>query len=139
MSRILVVDDDDAVRSAVETILTLGGYDVVGADGGAGGVAALRAGGFDAVIVDLFMPGMDGLESMRAFREIAPDTPMIAMSGYMVRDAGPMSPDLLQVAGKLGAVATLQKPFRPKELLLVVESCLARQARPGPARQGSAA
>jgi CheY-like chemotaxis protein len=128
MPRILVIDDDDAVRNTILALLAHARYEAVGADGGATGLKALTAGGFDAVLLDIFMPGMDGIETMRTFREHAPHVPIVAMSGFMVRDESGEAPDFLGLATKLGAAYRLQKPFRPKELYTVVEACLSDRA-----------
>src|SRR5437667_4246832 len=78
MSRILVVDDDTSVRMAIQTLLEHESYEVVTADSGHGGNEAIKNATFDVVIVDIFMPGMDGLETIRAFHRDAPTVPIIA-------------------------------------------------------------
>src|SRR5262245_34900281 len=133
--RILVVDDDMAVRSAIDAVLSHEGYEVVVADGGPNGLKALTASRFDAVLVDIFMPGMDGLETIRSFQGAAPGVPMVAMSGFLSRDAMASAPDFLGMATKLGAAYSLQKPFRPKELIRVVQACLS--GNPTPTGDGS--
>jgi CheY-like chemotaxis protein len=127
MARILVVDDDGSVRGAIEVLLAHEGHSVTAADGGRAGIDALGNGSFDIVIVDIFMPGMGGLEAIRAFRDRAPGVPIIAMSGFMPNEAGDAGADCLAVAGKLGAVYCLPKPFRPRELTKAVHECLARR------------
>ena len=124
MSRILVVDDDKAVRTAIKIILEHSGFDVVVAENGRSGVEAVQRGKFDVVIVDIFMPGMDGLETIRVFNKHAPEVPVIAISGFMFRDSGNPAPNFLSMATKLGAAYSLAKPFRPKDLLRAVECCL---------------
>jgi CheY-like chemotaxis protein len=124
MARILVVDDDRAVRTAIQTLLEYEGFDVTLADGGHHGLEALENGAFDVVIVDIFMPGMDGLETIKAFHLQAPSVPIIAMSGFIFRDSTGPAPDFLKMATKLGAAYSLHKPFRPRELLQAVENCL---------------
>jgi CheY-like chemotaxis protein len=96
MSRILVVDDDISVLATVQMLLVHHGYDVVAVDRGSRGVQALTRGHFDAVIVDIFMPGMDGYETIREFQKIAPGIPLIAMSGIMFREShSAPAPDFL--------------------------------------------
>ncbi len=80
--RILVVDDEKPVRETLSALLRQEGYDVVVAEGGHSAVEAIEVFTFDLVIVDIFMPGMNGLETIRVFRADAPDVPIIAMSGY---------------------------------------------------------
>ena len=131
MSRVLVVDDDKAVRTAINTVLEHHGFDVVVAEDGRSGLQALQGHTFDVVIVDIFMPGMDGLETIRAFNRHAPTVPVIAISGFLFRDSAKPAPDFLSMATKLGAAYSLHKPFRPKDLLQVVERCLVGAARIG--------
>jgi DNA-binding response OmpR family regulator len=124
MSRVLVVDDDKAVRNAIKTVLEHQGFDVVLAEDGRSGIAAVAGHAFNLVIVDIFMPGMDGLETIRAFHKNAPTVPVIAISGFSFRHSAQPAPDFLTMATKLGAAYSLHKPFRPRELLRVVEACL---------------
>jgi len=124
MSRVLVVDDDKAVRTAIKTVLEHNGFDVVVAEDGRSGIAEVQGHSFDVVIVDIFMPGMDGLETIRAFNKHAPTVPVIAISGFLFRDSAKPAPDFLSMATKLGAAYSLHKPFRPRDLLQVVEACL---------------
>jgi CheY-like chemotaxis protein len=124
MPRILVVDDDLSVRVATQTLLEREGYDVVVADSGRNGIEAITSASFDAVIVDIFMPGMDGLDTIKAFNRQAPGVPVIAMSGFMFRNSSAPAPDFLGMSTKLGAAYSLHKPFRPGELIKAIESCL---------------
>jgi CheY-like chemotaxis protein len=73
MARILIIDDDSAVRVAIRLLLEREGYEVVDAEDGRAGIAALKASVFDIVICDIFMPGMDGLETIREFHRYNPD------------------------------------------------------------------
>lgn len=129
MPRILLVDDDTAVRTAIQTLLEYHGHEVVAAESGRKGLSAIERERFDVVICDIFMPGMDGLEAIRAFQQRDPDVPVIAMSGFMFRDTGVPAPDFLSMSTKLGAAYSLQKPFKPSELKDAVEICLARSRR----------
>src|SRR5262245_27753103 len=76
------------------------------------------------------MPGMDGLQSIRAFKHYAPSVPVIAISGFMFRDSSRPAPDFLAMATKLGAAYSLHKPFRATDLLRLVEACLADPTTP---------
>ncbi len=130
MSRILVVDDDTAVRNAIKIVLERDGHEVVAAGNGRAGVAAVESSPFDIVICDIFMPGMDGIETIHAFHQTNPTLPVIAMSGFTFRDAHAPAPDFLTLATKLGAACSLRKPFRPQELLEAVRRCIANAAAP---------
>jgi len=124
MPRILVVDDDVSVRVATRTLLEHEGYEVVCADSGRTGIEAIASTSFNAVIVDIFMPDMDGLQTIKAFNRQAPGVPIIAMSGFMFRDSSAPAPDFLSMSTKLGAAYSVRKPFRPPDLLKVIEACL---------------
>ena len=82
MTRVLIVDDDPMVCTAIEIYLDRHGFEVTIADGGEAGLRALEDASFDLMLVDIFMPHMRGFESIRIFHERAPAIPLIAMSGY---------------------------------------------------------
>jgi DNA-binding response OmpR family regulator len=124
MARILVIDDDRAIQSAVQMVLEREGFEVHLADDGRAGLEIARAENFDLLMVDVFMPGMDGLETIRLVREHKPELPIVVMSGMSFRTAS--APDFLSMATKLGAVCSLKKPFRPRELLAAIAECLER-------------
>ena len=126
MARVLVVDDDPMVCMAIEVFLQRHGFEVVVADGGEGGLRALDGGGFDLMIVDIFMPHMRGFESIRIFHERAPVIPLLAMSGYAFANLNTPAPDFLRMALELGASRCLRKPFTPDALLSVINECLAQ-------------
>ncbi len=68
---------------------------------------------FDLLIVDIFMPGMDGLETTQAVHRQRPELPIIVMSGLIFRSASTPAPDFLAMATKLGAVKKLAKAVPP--------------------------
>jgi CheY-like chemotaxis protein len=125
MTRVLVVDDDPMVCTAIEISLERHGFEVTIADGGDTGLRALEGAGFDLMIVDIFMPHMRGFESIRIFHERAPAIPLIAMSGYAFANLDSPAPDFLRMALELGAARCLRKPFTPMALLTVINECLA--------------
>jgi len=125
MPRILVVDDDSIVLADVQMLLVHQGYEVVAVDQGRKAVLALGRGGFDAVVVDLFMPGMDGYQAIKEFQRLDPGIPVVAMSGVLFRESsGGRAPDFLGMAGKMGATRSLHKPFNPEELMEAVQACV---------------
>jgi len=128
MAHILIIDDDRLVRDTAKAICRAKGYDVTLAENGKSGVETARAGHFDAVIVDLFMPDMDGLQVIGAICQAKPGLPMIAASGFMFKNDCPEMPNFDAMALEAGAVATLYKPFRPETLMRAIETAMARAA-----------
>ena len=121
MARILVIDDDHAIRSVVTLLLERNGHQIVVAENGRRGLKILEADDFDLLIIDIFMPEMDGLEAIRLVRQIRPVMPILVMSGGV--QIGAM-PDYLSMATKLGAIESLRKPFKPEALVAAVTVCL---------------
>jgi CheY-like chemotaxis protein len=132
MARVLVIDDDQPVRATITVVLEAGGFEVVAVDGGRAGQKAIETVRFDATIVDVFMPDMDGLETIKALRERCPEMPIIAMSGAMslfeYRDGAEPAPDYLSMATMLGAVTAVKKPFQPRDLLRAVRESIGMAA-----------
>jgi CheY-like chemotaxis protein len=131
MAKILIVDDDSAVRTTIQLLLERAGHTVVAASDGRKGLALFEAEEFDLLFLDIFMPGMDGIETMRLVHARRPLVPIIVISGNPILSEGGQAPDFLTMATKLGAVSSLQKPFKPAALLEAVANCLkAAQDRP---------
>ena len=127
MARILVVDDDTAVQATIRLLQERAGHNVVTAGDGRKGIALFGTGDFDLLFLDIFMPGMDGFETMRLVHQRKPRIPIIVISGKPIPpDSGP---DFLTMAMKLGAISSLQKPFKPAALLASVAECLERAGR----------
>jgi CheY-like chemotaxis protein len=123
MARILVVDDDVLVGKAIRTMLVALDHNVIVADGGPSALPALETFAFDVVMIDIIMPGMNGLDVIKLVREGAPETAIIAMSGYAFQ-GGSSDRDYLQLAKKFGANHCIQKPFRPKDLIQAIDACI---------------
>ncbi|SFO59846.1 Response regulator receiver domain-containing protein [Bradyrhizobium sp. Ghvi] len=124
MANILIVDDDPAVQLTIRLLLERAGHHVTVAGDGRKGLALFKADPFDLLFLDIFMPGMDGLETMRHVRSLQPAIPIIVISGRSTAPDAYAEPDFLKMATKLGAVASLQKPFRADALLAAVDGCL---------------
>jgi CheY-like chemotaxis protein len=118
--RIVLVDDDVAVRDLLGRFLRGAGYDVEDASNGAGAIAACRRQPADLVITDLYMPGVDGIEAMIRLQAEFPGVRIIAMSGGGYLD----KKDALESASSIGARRTLAKPIRREDLLEAVAAVL---------------
>ncbi len=123
MARILVIDDDVLVRLTVKSILEREGHAVVLAECGHDGAQAIEAYAFDLAIVDIFMPDMNGIETIKIFHQSAPRLPIIVISGYAFRNVAGPAPDFFRMAVDLGATACLRKPFTAAALLDAVRAC----------------
>ncbi len=135
MARILVIDDDADVGETLRLQLEEGGYGVDVAGNGRAGIAKFREKRFDLVLTDLFMPDVEGIETLRTLRGIAPDVPVVVMSGGSRTMPDPGG-SYLDKARRLGAAGTLAKPFGPRQLLSVVGDCLDRTKPEGKALPG---
>jgi CheY-like chemotaxis protein len=124
MSRILVIDDDALVRETAKIILSARGHDVTLAEDGKSGIEMARTQRFDVAVVDLFMPGMDGLQVIEAIRRTKPAMPMVAASGFLFEGECPPMPNFDSMAAEAGAMTTLYKPFRPEALLQAIAKAM---------------
>lgn len=120
MAVILVIDDDESVRSTIGTILTRAGHQVLQAADGRKGLSVLRSTKVDLIITDIIMPEQEGIETILEVRRSDPKTQIIAISG----GGRNRNLDFLSVARKLGATHILPKPFRAAELLELVNLSL---------------
>jgi CheY-like chemotaxis protein len=121
MAKILVIDDDELVRTTIKAALELADYEVMEAVDGQEGVNTFQGGGFDLVVTDIIMPEKEGIETIIEIRQHDPNIKIIAISG-----GGRTSNQIfLDVAKKFGAVDVLAKPFTPKQLVAMVQKVLA--------------
>jgi CheY-like chemotaxis protein len=122
-TRILVIDDDILVSTAIQAILERRRYETVLASRAHAGIHAFQTSGFDLVMVDLFMPGMNGLDTITRIRSESA-VPIIAMSGFRLRNSLDPDQDFLSMAMLRGATNSLSKPFSPPQLVAAIERSL---------------
>jgi CheY-like chemotaxis protein len=130
MPTILVIDDDLAIRTALDMLLRRKNYSVFLAADGPTGLQLISNLALDAVIIDMFMPGMNGIATIRELIKLKPDLPFIAMSGFAFTDRKQGAPDFLGMSIRLGAAAALQKPFETRELLEALDRSLELRRHP---------
>ena len=117
MPEILFVDDDEKIRDIFGRLLDARGYHVRTARDGQEAVEVVHQQSFDLIIMDVKMPRLDGCAAYRHIHELLPETPVVLMTGYGVRDE-------LDALVKQGAVAYLHKPVLMKDLESTVNRLL---------------
>jgi len=122
--RICVIDDDVFILDAVKMGLRDAGYEVLAAPGAAAGIDMVARTGADAIVTDMNMPGTSGAQLIVEARARWPELPIVAISGSITAGGGSM----LDAARALGADALLPKPFRARDLKVVLEDLLQRKA-----------
>jgi DNA-binding response OmpR family regulator len=123
MAKVLVIDDDAAMRRLVRRILNGAGHEAVEAQDGVVGLAKFHAEAPDIVITDIIMPEREGVQTILEMRATGSQIGIIAMSGGGMGTAQLY----LNIARDLGADAVLAKPFRPDELIAAVDRLLNRK------------
>jgi len=113
VSRVLIVDDEAGIRSYLRGVLERQGYEVQEAKDGHEALLLFAEFPADVVVLDIFMPRKEGLETIRELRKVAPRVKIIVITGGWSE----VDVDLLDVARKLGAHDALQKPFSSDTLL----------------------
>ena len=125
--RVLVIDDDPDVRVTIQSLLEAEGFDVRTAADGREGLDLQEGDPADVVVTDIFMPNLDGVETIHELRRKFPDTRIVVVSGG---GSAASKNDYLEIARLLGAAQTLQKPVQP-DLLVDVVRDLARSPHTG--------
>ncbi len=124
MARLMLVDDDDLLSELLQISLEVEGHEVTLAADGAKAIAVLKAGGppYDLVLLDLMMPGMDGLRFLRSLAgEMADLPPIVVLSAV---DTPEIRNELLSA----GVRAVMRKPVEPADILVVIDKVIAGPA-----------
>ncbi|HUO83607.1 MAG TPA: response regulator, partial [Thermoanaerobaculia bacterium] len=115
--RILIIDDEEVLRDVLETVLRREGFEVMSAASGEEGLACLDEGDVDLVILDVMLPGMSGMETLRSIKDSDPQLPVIIVTAYSSID-GAID------AMRQGAFHYIPKPFRNEEVVITVNKAL---------------
>ena len=118
--RILIVDDEDEFASLLSERLSARGLRVETADTGPAAIEKVKGGHFDVVVLDMVMPGMDGIETLQRLREHEPDVQVILLTGHATVEKGVN-------AMKLGAADFLEKPAELNDLLEKIREAHSRK------------
>ncbi len=119
-ARVLIVDDEKSMRDLLTITLEKAGYDVTAAEGGEAAIEAIRKESFEAIITDLRMPKVDGMQVLSAARDLSPETAVIVVTAVA-------STETAVEAMKLGAFDYITKPFKLDEVDLIVKNGLERK------------
>jgi DNA-binding NtrC family response regulator len=117
LASILIVDDDPQLRQSFDKLMSQEGHSVKTAASGEAGLTAVRSHPFDLVIMDVQLPGMNGLEAFSAMREIEPRLPVIIMTAFGTTETA-------IEATKMGAFDYVLKPFDIPEILTLIEQAI---------------
>ncbi len=117
MATILVVDDEPMMLKLCTNMLMHGHHDVIQAGGGTEALRLLQGRPADLALLDVIMPGMNGMELAGRIQAMSPSTRILLMTGYGPRE-------IAQVAGKENPYRILLKPFKTESLLQMVENVL---------------
>jgi len=115
--KVLIVDDEAVIRRGLCRIMERLGYQTESSESGYGAIERLQKTPFSIVITDLKMPGMDGIEVLKAIKILQPEVPVIIITGYSTVDTA-------VEAMKKGAFDYISKPFTPEQIINMVEKAL---------------
>ncbi|MFA5059666.1 MAG: response regulator [Candidatus Omnitrophota bacterium] len=112
--KILVVDDKKVIGDLFDFTLGYSGHKICVMDSANAALEILRSESFDVVFLDIVMPEQDGIDTLKNIKAIAPNLPIVMMSGYSVDEKR-------RKAEELGAIACLKKPFEMDDIKKVVK------------------
>ena len=118
MARICIVDDKDVMRDSLTDTLVARGHEVTAFSDPQQAAREIRPASYDAIVSDLKMPGMDGIEFLRALRARGVDTPFVLMTAYATVSTA-------VEAMKMGAMDYIQKPFEGDAIAIVLQRAVA--------------
>lgn len=112
--RVLVVDDNFALVETLLDILDVRGYEAVGAESALSAIEKVREQPFDVILMDIKMPGMNGVEAFKKIKRLAPGATVVMMTAHTL-------PELVEEARREGALAVLSKPLDVERLVTFLE------------------
>jgi len=112
-AKILIVDDEKTVCYSLGLALAGEGYEIDSSQSGEEALQKIEAGAYDAIICDLMMPGLSGLDVLKILRDRGRKTPVVLVTGYPTSKAA-------EEASKMGAFDFLMKPFTPEDIRSVI-------------------
>ena len=119
-SSVLVIDDEEVMREILESLLTADGHRVTTAGSGEEGLALARSSSFDAAVVDVMLPGIDGIETLKELKKLDDELPVVLVTAFA-------SVETAIAAMKRGAFDYITKPFKNDEVLVVVRNAVERR------------
>ena len=122
--KILVVDDENIVLDSCQRVLEADGFEVFLVPSADKALKAMKNEDFTLLLIDVKMPGHDGMYLMREVKEKWPDIPIIVMSGYHTKE-------IIEEAVKIGAATFIAKPFTPDELLEALRQVIKKEESSG--------
>ena len=125
-TRVLIIEDDASVGAAVAMTLEREGHVAVHALDADTAIEAFESSSFDLAIVDIFIPGSNGIEVIVRFKKHSPAIPLLAISGFRFRSSMDPEMDFLALAANAGAAVCMRKPFTPRQLMTAVHASLDR-------------
>jgi DNA-binding NtrC family response regulator len=118
MSKVLLIEDEESLATALQHVLEVEGHEVVTATDSKEGLDAARNGNFEVVVTDLKMPGLSGMDVIKALHDTKPQLPVILMTGHHTTDVA-------IEAMKFGAYDYILKPPNPEEFLALLDKAVA--------------
>ncbi len=115
-SLVLVVDDEEGIRESLSDILKDEGHEVITSETGEEALKIIRENNPDLIFLDIWLPGMDGLQALKEIKEVNPELTVVMISGHGTID-------LAVKATKMGAYEFLEKPLSIDRVLLVTKKC----------------